>query len=149
MIQYVTGDATAPIGSGPKIIAHITNNSGGWGRGFVRAVSRKWQVAEAFYRGKRLHQLGDCDLIDVEPGIWVANLCAQDGYASSECPVAVSYKALGTCLDALCPEALEIGATVHCPRIGCGLGGGRWETVSALLTQRLCANGVPVVVYDL
>lgn len=148
MIQYFTGDATTPIGDGPKIIAHITNNSGGWGRGFVLAVSRKWRQPEQCYRTTEHHALGVCSLVWVGPELWVANLCAQDGYTSHDRPVAVDYGALGACLDALCDQALHHEASVHCPRIGCGLGGGRWETVEALLTQRLVANGVPVTVYD-
>lgn len=40
-IHYVTGDATEPIGEGEKIIAHICNDQGGWGAGFVLALSKK------------------------------------------------------------------------------------------------------------
>ena len=36
-IQYLTGDATAPTASGNKIIAHVCNDIGGWGKGFVLA----------------------------------------------------------------------------------------------------------------
>ena len=32
MITYITGDATRPQEVGPKIIAHICNNLGGWGK---------------------------------------------------------------------------------------------------------------------
>ena len=32
-INYVKGDATAPSGNGPMIIAHICNDVGGWRRG--------------------------------------------------------------------------------------------------------------------
>lgn len=35
-IEHLQGDATRrPVGPGPKIIAHICNDVGGWGRGFV------------------------------------------------------------------------------------------------------------------
>lgn len=152
MLQYVTGDATTPIGDGPKIIAHVTNNNGGWGPAgsFVKALSRKWKAPEHYYRGIKHHTLGVMDLVWVAPDMWVANMCAQDGYREPpQKMVALNYPALGACLDALCGEALHHKASVHCPRIGCGFGGGRWETVAALLTQRLVAYGVPVTVYDL
>ena len=41
-IAYTTGDATAPEGDGPKIIVHVCNDVGGWGRGFVMAISKRW-----------------------------------------------------------------------------------------------------------
>ena len=41
-INYVIGDATQPIGDGAKIIVHVCNDIGGWGRGFVLALTKKW-----------------------------------------------------------------------------------------------------------
>ena len=43
-IQYRTGDATRPEGDGPKIIAHICNDVGAWGKGFVLALSKRWNT---------------------------------------------------------------------------------------------------------
>ncbi|MFE3494555.1 hypothetical protein [Streptomyces sp. NPDC059175] len=45
-------------------------------------------------------------------------------------------------------KALELGASVHMPRIGCGLAGGRWSRVEPLVVERLVARGVAVTVYD-
>lgn len=42
-----------------------------------------------------------------------------------------------------------MSASVHMPRIGCGLGGGNWEFVESLIVEYLCDRGVPVTVYDL
>ncbi|WP_253732040.1 hypothetical protein [Listeria monocytogenes] len=44
-ITYLKGDATNPMAKGNKIIAHICNDVGGWGKGFVLAISRKWKAA--------------------------------------------------------------------------------------------------------
>ena len=49
-ILYIKGDATAPIGSGVKVITHICNDIGGWGKGFVLALSKKWKMPEEAYR---------------------------------------------------------------------------------------------------
>lgn len=49
-IQYITGDATDPTGGGNKIIAHVCNDIGAWGAGFVLAISRRWPQPEAEYR---------------------------------------------------------------------------------------------------
>jgi len=35
MITYLVGDATQPQGEGVKVIAHICNDIGAWGAGFV------------------------------------------------------------------------------------------------------------------
>jgi O-acetyl-ADP-ribose deacetylase (regulator of RNase III) len=60
----------------------------------------------------------------------------------------VRYEAIGAALAALAPLALEQGASVHMPRIGCGLAGGRWERVEPLVRDALVSRGVPVTVYD-
>src|SRR5262245_22379163 len=49
-LRIVRGDATAPRVDGPKIIAHVCNDVGGWGAGFVLAVSRRWPEPERAYR---------------------------------------------------------------------------------------------------
>lgn len=41
-IAYRVGDATQPVGDGPKILVHVCNDIGAWGRGFVVALSRRW-----------------------------------------------------------------------------------------------------------
>ncbi len=45
-IKYITGDATNPEADGLRIIVHVCNDIGGWGRGFVLALSNKWEVPE-------------------------------------------------------------------------------------------------------
>jgi hypothetical protein len=49
-ITYLAGDATQPIGAGPKIFAHVCNGRGRWGKGFVVAISKGWKEREAAYR---------------------------------------------------------------------------------------------------
>ncbi|MBW3598142.1 MAG: Appr-1-p processing protein, partial [Planctomycetes bacterium] len=84
-IQYLKGDATAPAGSGPTIIAHICNDSGGRGRGFVLAISARWPQPEARYRewhkagADAGFRLGAVQLVQVGESAWVANMVAQAG----------------------------------------------------------------------
>ena len=40
------------------------------------------------------------------------------------------------------------GAAVHMPRIGCGLAGGKWETIEPIVRGMAEKHGVDVVVYD-
>ncbi len=149
-LTYLKGDATQPVGLGLKIIAHVTNNRGGWGRGFVEAISKRWPQPRQRYR---LHEderkLGVVQFVRVERRLFVANMCAQDGYASIERPVAIDYKALEKCLSDLGSFASLYDASVHMPRIGCGLGGGDWNKVEPLIERYICTYGVDATVYDL
>ena len=45
-------------------------------------------------------------------------------------------------------KALELSASVHMPRIGCGLTGGEWPEIEKIIDETLCAAGVEVFVYD-
>lgn len=144
-LRYVVGDATHPAGHGNKIIAHVTNDRGGWGAGFVRALSARWAGPEAIYRSKA-PTLGDVDVVLVEPRVWVANLCAQRGYAAPG-RRAIDYDVLEGCLESLRDQFHD--ATVHAPRLGCGLGGGTWTEVEPILRRTLVDHGVRVVIYDL
>ncbi|MGW4892608.1 macro domain-containing protein [Kitasatospora sp. NPDC004240] len=154
-VRYLRGDATSPQAKGPKVIAHICNDLGGWGKGFVLALSRRWPGPEAEYR--RWHReradndfgLGALQLVRVEPDVWVANLVGQRGIRTGRSSgVPVRYEAIDRGLGTLAGHALDLGASVHMPRIGCGLAGGRWDRVEPLVTSRLTARGVPVTVYD-
>ncbi|MFD0276617.1 macro domain-containing protein [Kitasatospora sp. NPDC127111] len=154
-IRYLRGDATSPQAKGAKVIAHVCNDLGGWGKGFVLAVSRRWPEPEAAYRrwhrerAKNDFGLGAVQLVRVEPQVWVANLVGQRGIRTGRSSGApVRYGAIDTALATLADRALELGASVHMPRIGCGLAGGRWELVEPLVTARLVERGVSVTVYD-
>src|SRR6267154_2491317 len=82
-IQYVTGDATRPSGQGRKIIAHVCNDQGRWGKGFVRAISARWPESEKVYRAwfdeKVGFELGAVQFIEVEQETLVANMIGQHG----------------------------------------------------------------------
>ncbi len=49
-ISYLKGDATVPVGRGNRVICHVCNDIGGWGRGFVLALSKRWKEPETQYR---------------------------------------------------------------------------------------------------
>lgn len=150
MINYVKGDATSPIGKGNKIITHICNDHGGWGAGFVLALSKKWSAPEKAYRslGSNI-QLGRVQYIKLEKeNITVANMIAQHNFVSKDNPVAVRYDALEKCLNDVSEKAKLENASIHMPRIGCGLAGGKWEKVEEIINKTLVANGVDVYVYD-
>lgn len=153
MISYVPGDATQPIASSNALICHVVNDAGGWGRGFVLAVSRRWPEPEAAYRkwARAGLTLGMVQTVPVNRAraIVVVNMCAQHGYQSIANPVPLRYDALATCLEKVARyrEARMPSASVHMPRIGCGLAGGSWPEVERMIESNL--HGVPVYIYDL
>lgn len=58
------------------------------------------------------------------------------------------YEAIDAGLEKVAARAGELGASVHMPRIGCGLAGGRWTRVEPLIAGRLADRGIAVTVYD-
>jgi O-acetyl-ADP-ribose deacetylase (regulator of RNase III) len=153
-IAFLTGDATAPVATGERIICHVCNDVGGWGKGFVLALSRRWSEPEAQYRAWHKQgeasgfRLGAIQLVQVEPQLSVANMVAQHGMRPAAGVPPLRYDALRSCLEALTEHAVRVDASVHMPRIGCGLAGGTWPDVEAIIATTLSAAGVPVHVYD-
>ncbi|MGI5459696.1 macro domain-containing protein [Streptomyces sp. CA-249302] len=153
-IIHVRGDATTPSVKGVKVIAHVCNDSGGWGKGFVLAISRRWPEPEAAYRAWHRDRaandfgLGAAQFVQVEKYLWVANMIGQRGTRTGSKGVPVRYEAIDTALGRLADKALELNASVHMPRIGCGLAGGKWSRVEPLISDRLVKRGVKVTVYD-
>ncbi len=153
-IAYVKGDATSPQAKGPKVIAHICNDLGGWGKGFVVAVSKRWREPERDYRDWHRHRsgndfgLGAVRLVQVRPDTWVANMIGQHGMRAGSSGPPIRYPAVEQCLSRVGDEALRLGASVHMPRIGCGLAGGTWDRIEPLVVRALSERDVAVTVYD-
>lgn len=169
-IRYIKGDATSPQSKGRKIVCHIVNDLGKWGKGFVLAVSARWPEVEKAYRwwykNKAEHsgldfgigmtqdkfELGGVQSVMVQPDIVVCNMVGQHGvrggFTRSSSGPPVRYEAIALCLVRVVVSARQFHASVHMPRIGCGLAGGKWEKVEPLIQQTLCDADVDVTVYD-
>ncbi|KNY26901.1 macro domain-containing protein [Pseudobacteroides cellulosolvens] len=151
-IVFLKGDATCPSQQGVKIIAHICNDIGGWGKGFVLALSKKWKQPEAEYRkwfkeGENF-KLGEVQFVQAQEDIFIANMIGQHDIKRGANGPPIRYEAVNECLNKLGLKALEINASVHIPRIGCGLAGGKWENIEPLIISNLTERGIPVYVYD-
>ena len=160
MINYVKGDATRPVGEGPKFILHVVNDIGLWGAGFVLAISRRWmKPEEAYYSmGQRCngYALGNIDVVKVEDDLWVINMVGQSGVGqrgSSQPPI--RYKAIRRALESVTIECLDSeyrglfkAVSVHAPRFGSGLAGGDWNIIEQIINETLLEAGVKVTVYD-
>jgi O-acetyl-ADP-ribose deacetylase (regulator of RNase III) len=153
-IVYVVGDATHPQGTGPRIIVHVCNDLGRWGKGFVLALSARWADPEARYRAWSGGQaeipfvLGQVQFVEVEPALWVANVLGQQGTRRAGAAPPIRYTAVRTGLATVAQFAQRHRATIHMPRIGTGLAGGNWETISQLIREELCTKDIPVTVYE-
>jgi O-acetyl-ADP-ribose deacetylase (regulator of RNase III) len=130
MIHYLKGDATRPQRDGKKIICHICNDIGGWGAGFVLAISKRWKDPEDSYRNmpKELRVLGNVMFVPVENDIIVANMIGQHDIRPDKTngQPPIRYIAVRQALTKVNEMAKLIDATIHMPRIGCGLAGGSW-----------------------
>ncbi len=58
------------------------------------------------------------------------------------------YEAIREGLKKVALEARRLRASVHMPRIGCGLAGGDWQTVAKIVEEELVNADLPVTVYD-
>lgn len=154
-VAFVVGDATAPKAEGAKIVVHVCNDIGAWGRGFVVALSRRWPEPEQRYRAwhrgisNQPFALGQVQFVQVAPDTWVANLIGQHNIRSNGKIPPIRYNAVRDGLRRVAVEAKQLGASIHMPRIGCGLAGGRWEEIGPIVEHELAAHGIAVTVYDL
>jgi O-acetyl-ADP-ribose deacetylase (regulator of RNase III) len=152
-IQYTKGDATSPQSEDNKVIVHICNDIGGWGKGFVMAISKRWKKPENQYRewfkSKDGFKLGKVQFVQVEEDLWVANLIGQHKINKDENGNApIRYDAIEQGLEEVASFAIENKANIHMPRIGCGLAGGKWEMIEPIILKTLSDNNIEVTVYD-
>lgn len=154
-ISFVIGDATRPKFAGRKIIAHICNDAGAWGKGFVLALSKVSIEPEHAFRRWHANRanndfaLGNVQFVEFAPETLVANMIGQHKIRTERGIPPIRYEAVEKALSKICREALRLGASVHLPRIGCGLAGGDWRQIQLLIEKELCAFDVSVFVYDL
>ena len=133
-LHYVRGDATVAM-HGPrgfKVIAHVCNDLGRWGKGFVMAVSDKWPEVATRYRqwhrsgeegGFRLgrvqlvplsqpmcaHDRARAALAGAPGGLAVANIIGQHGIKRSSSGPPVRYEAIAEGLLQVGVLALQAG----------------------------------------
>lgn len=166
-ITYVKGDATqpSPLDSKNIVIAHICNDDGKWGKGFVMALSRRWPEPEQKYRewyknrntpssgfklgAVRFVSVKTIDTVLNNSKLWVANMIAQHGIRSYNNPVPIRYGALSQALTHVAEFALKNEASVHAPKFGAGLAGGDWNKIERIILETIGSQGISVTIYEL
>ena len=149
------------------VIPHVCNNMGGWGRGFVVALSKRWpdglspehnyrhwyasrgvKAASHAANGTIPFELGQVQFCKTtDTNITVANMIAQNGTVSDHNLKPIRYAALVSCMQQVsdhchCQE-------IHAPKFGSALAGGNWELIEELIEELWCGRGLSVHVYEL
>jgi len=149
-LHYLIGDATEPVHK-PAIICHVNNDLGGWGRGFVLALSAKYPEAEKAYRQWKLSYdaripnttpftLGSVQFVATGNSIHIANMIAQHDVVWMNKIPPIRYGALESCLTEVYRRAPEMGVTVHMPRIGADLAGGEWPKIEDIIKKTMTVD---------
>ena len=146
-IDTQQGSATSPRPDSAHgvIIAHLNNHVGAWGRGFVLAVNELSPIPRKAYkemaqRHSKNIPLGETQMLEVEPNLWVANMVAQNGINKDDGDgCLVDYKALNKCLETVFERAVLLGCNVHIPSgMGSGLAGGSESMIHDII--KTCAT---------
>lgn len=155
MIHYLEGDATDIDVVGEKMICHVCNDIGGWGKGFVVAISDRWSEPEADFRHWHSDKndndfaLGSVQFVQVEADVQVVNMIAQHGIRKGKQNTSpIRYGALSKCLREVAKVAEQRKASIHMPRIGCGLAGGKWDMIEPIIEKSLLSKDVKTIIYD-
>jgi len=152
-IEYTTGDATAPGLNCNTIIAHICNDIGVFGAGFVVPLAKKYPITKESYlkwarSGQADFKLGEVQFVEITNSLWVANMIGQKMIGFRNGPP-IRYEAVEDCLDKVAAFAIKNDAAVVGPRFGSGLAGGRWNIIENIIKRKLCSKDIQVVIYDL
>jgi O-acetyl-ADP-ribose deacetylase (regulator of RNase III) len=160
-LTYLIGDATRPIGDGPKVICHCVNDIGHFGSGFAKAVMSRWPIVRKSYMNWHSagvtslegivanFELGNTQFVRVEPTMWVANIIGQHRTIAVGEKTPVRYGSIESGLKIVAAFCQAEKASVVMPRMGSGLARGKWETIEGIVQKTLVDGGIDVTVYDL
>lgn len=139
-----------------ELIIHGCNAQGVMGSGVALAIRNRWPRAYAYYRGayernKKKLELGTVIYIaDFNPTPkYIGNCITQEYYGRDSSVQYCSYEAIEKCL--LEVKNFCLDNNIHAfamPKIGCGLGGGKWEVVLKIIEKVFSDTELTVVVYD-
>lgn len=153
MIYYVKGNL---LDSNCDYICHQVNCQGVMGSGIARQIRERWPRVFVSYRAycdrnklRNESPLGSIWGVEIslnDDSRWVVNMFSQDnfGYDGSRF---TSYDAFARCLEAM-RDQLPKNARIGFPKnIGCGLGGGNWKVISALI-EEILGEDFEVYIYE-
>ena len=151
MVKYIKGNL---LDSDCEYICHQVNCQGVMGSGIAKQIRERWPYVFSSYHNYCSRHLGDTSgllgniwCVKLNDTRWVINIFSQDkfGYDGTRF---TSYDAFAKCLTAM-RDRLSKGSTIGFPKnIGCGLGGGNWKVISALI-EEILGEEYDVYIYEL
>lgn len=157
-INYVNGDLFDNIPESPIVIAHVCNDKGAWGAGFVIPLADHFPTSKHCYlewhkNGSPVQgalstefcKRGGTQFVETEGNVWVANMVAQT--LGGERPL--FYNDLALCMDRVAYfvfSQLENKGEIICPMFGSGLAGGDWNFVEKLIEDCWTRKDIDVTV---
>lgn len=130
------------------IILQQVNCRGVMRSGIAKSIKEKWPIVEEQYLEIFTHLslpeahrlLGEFQLIEVAPQRYVVNIFGQNFYGRDGARY-TSYDALDRALfslaNTIAKDVRLSFLSIHHPLIGCGLGGGNWDIVKAIIEANL------------
>jgi hypothetical protein len=162
MPTYIEGDLFDDAFDRPTIIAHVCNDKGGWGSGFVIPLAERFPESAACYRawhankfekehidhliGWSTHPIfarGQTQYVRVQEDTIVANMVAQTLGGARP----LFYNDLARCMDHVADFDPDLNHRIVCPMFGSGLAGGDWNVVERLIEDCWERRGIDVTVY--
>lgn len=130
------------------IIAHGVNCQRVMGSGVAWAIRSKWPTV--FYQYENhTPVLGSTQFVEITPVLFVANCYTQDTFGRDNKPYA-NLDAIRTSLGEVFNFASAMGFPLYMPRIGCGLGGLKWDNVRPIIEElEQQYQGVEVTICDI
>ena len=148
MIHYVKGNL---LDSNCDYICHQVNCQGVMGSGIAKQIKERFPEVYESYKevcmtvgAQRL--LGTIDIVEASARYDVVNIFGQSNYGYNGNRF-TSYDAFAHALEIL-RDWIEPGKTIGFPKnIGCGLGGGNWKVISALI-EEILGEDYEVYIYE-
>lgn len=158
-INYIEGDLFANLPNDKNVvIAHVCNNKGGWGSGFVIPLAKwnpqtKQEYLDWFNLGDNWDtgaeypttgpfRLGEVQFVKKD-NILTANMVAQT--LGGVRPL--FYNKLVHCMEKVANVAVKRKCEIYAPLFGSGLAGGNWEFIQCLIRDIWLNNDIPVTVF--
>lgn len=154
-IKFIDGNIFSRLSaSKPTYICQQVNCRGAMGAGLAMQIRSQWPVVYRRYLGLCYggdgNKLGTYQEVLVEPKLYIVNLFGQNGYGRSERQT--NYAALAAALFSLFRDCAQKNqdVTIRLPYgLGCGLAGGDWNTVLAIINDAAKAWNLNVEIWKL
>lgn len=141
-VQIINKSIFQPITTEKKIaLVHIVNDLGRWGKGFTAALDRhiphlRKEYMDAALKDQRFklnfviqHTPAEFNGVEFHP----FSMVAQRGLPTRMRRKVVDYTAIEVCLLRLLHLIPEDITEIVMPKIGSGLGGGKWDTIYKII----------------